>query len=184
MLHRYLCPCLILLALSSSACHTDVRDTKIENYLPIIASSLEGGSLALVLVGSEFRKNNNWTGCVGAKVISSAFLTASQVVRDPGGIFPGVSVDVSDCLNVRSDSVQVPDGAELKSLIISVVNSVLATVEYYVSQQKSSDCTAGQIGLAAIDYIRGAADPVISEITEFDGKIEIPPVKIDTSACP
>ena len=73
------------------ACHADVKDDKIDNYLPIIASSLEGGSLALILVGEEFRKANNWTGCVGAKVTSSAFRTASQVLRDPGGVFPSVS---------------------------------------------------------------------------------------------
>lgn len=174
---------ILVLTLSLTACKGQVKDDKIENYLPIIASSLEGGSFALLLIGEEFKDSNNWTGCVAAKATSSALYTASQVVKDPGGVFPSVSVDVQDCLNIRSESVQVPEGAELKDLILSVVTSVLSTVDYYITLQAKSDCKAAAIGKGAVQYVRGAAEPIVSEITEFDGVLEIPAVNIDFSSC-
>lgn len=174
---------LLISIFALSACRGQTKDDKIDNYLPIIASSLEGGSFALVLIGEEYKNSNNWTGCVAAYATSSALFTASQVVKDPGGVFPSVSVDVQDCLNIKKDSVQVPEGAELKDLILSVVNSVLSTVEYYVLLQSSTDCHATAIGLAAVEYVKGAAGPVVSEIAEFDGVLEIPAVVVDSSIC-
>lgn len=180
---RKFIPLFLILILCLPACRGQVKDDKIENYLPIIASSLEGGSFALLLIGGEFRDSNNWTGCVAAKATSSALFTASQVVKEPLGIFPSVSVNVQDCLNVKKTSVQVPEGTDLKNLILSVVTSVLSTVEYYIVLQSSTDCKAESIGKAAVLYVKGAAEPIVSEITDFDGVLEIPSVSINFSSC-
>ena len=158
-----------------------------DDFLPFIAMALEAGATASGIGKVEAKRSGSFTGCVTTGVVSSALNTASEAVVEASKknpTIPSVDVDVSDCLSL---SPYEPSGKEIPEEVGDLVGlwagAALNTSRFYAERLRSSNCEAYETVLSILTYVEGSVDPAANEISQPDGKLSIPAVKIDFSQC-
>jgi len=69
------------------------------------------------------------------------------------------------------------------ALVESIAGVAIIAGAHYATKLKATDCKKGELALGVLGYLSGMVKPIADEIAEPDGKISIPAVTLDLSAC-
>jgi hypothetical protein len=72
---------------------------------------------------------------------------------------------------------------DVAALVEGIAGVAIIAGSHYATKLKATDCKKGEIAVAALGYLSGMVKPIADEIADPDGKISIPAVPIDLSAC-
>lgn len=72
---------------------------------------------------------------------------------------------------------------EILEIVKGLVGVALHAASHYATKLQTTDCRKGTLALAAIVYVDGTVGPIVEEITTPDGKVSVPAVQVDLSAC-
>lgn len=174
-------------ALLAAGCkpHGSVKSP--EDYLPYVSMGLEAAGTAASIGHTEAKMKGAFAACVTTGVLESAFNTASDAVvgaATKAEQIPAVDVDVSVCLEYapkEPSGQEVSD--EVKDLIDSWAGTAIKQAKFFIDKLEATNCKGHKGGLAALAYVEQVLDPIVEEISEPDGKLSLPAVAIDLSAC-
>jgi len=126
----------------------------------------------------------NWKACVAAEVISEASRSSASALFNYGNVIPEVSVDVSECLALNPDFEPGTDSEEFATVITTLITSVLETAQL-VSERLTDEDQCGTLAyiVGALEYVKAATGPIVSEVTSPDGVIVLPEVSFDFTGC-
>lgn len=110
--------------------------------------------------------------CVVVEAVSSALVTAAEVVGTPTTL-PAVRVDVSRC-GLTQAVVEVPAAGD----------AALAAVAFVPALAAGADCPTAAWLNAATTYARGAGTAAVAELRAPDGVVEVPVVPVEVCAGP
>ena len=69
------------------------------------------------------------------------------------------------------------------ALVESIAGVAIIAGSHYATKLKATDCKKGELALGVLGYLSGMVKPIADEIADPDGKISIPAVTLDLSAC-
>jgi len=69
------------------------------------------------------------------------------------------------------------------AMVESIAGVAIIAAAHYAVKLKATDCKKGELALGVLGYLSGMVKPIADEIAEPDGKISIPAVPLDLSAC-
>lgn len=69
------------------------------------------------------------------------------------------------------------------ALVESIAGVAIIAGSHYATKLKAHDCKKGELALGVLGYLSGMVKPVADEIADPDGKVSIPAVTLDLSAC-
>jgi hypothetical protein len=82
---------------------------------------------------------------------------------------------------VATEAVQSSE--DVAALVEAIAGVAVLSGTHYATKLKATDCKKGELALAALGYLQGMIKPIADEIADPDGKISVPPVPVDLSAC-
>ena len=166
----------LALALSLTACHTQL------NPEPIIHTSLQGSLLVADTLADQYLASGQWEACVAAESVSAALTVVDSIVDGAEGI-PGVSVDVSACLDLNPDFA--PGNPEDPSLVsaIAFANQAFSAVEAILTFFKGDICGQAPGLFTAVLYLEMITPDILAEILSPDGVLEFSPMIVGDYVC-
>jgi hypothetical protein len=72
---------------------------------------------------------------------------------------------------------------DVAAMVESIAGVAIIAGNHYATKLKAVDCKKGELAIAALGYLSGMVKPIADEIADPDGKISIPAVTLDLSAC-
>jgi hypothetical protein len=132
---------------------------------------------------NEAIKDQNFAGCVASETLIGAFDSAGDALstRMMGEVvIPGFEVNLQDCL-VLTPSVETQEDAAV--WVEAIAGVAISAGTHYATKLRMSDCTKGELALAAMSYLRNMVNPITDEIANTDGVLVIPAVTVDLSSC-
>ena len=73
--------------------------------------------------------------------------------------------------------------AQVAALVEGIAGIAIIGATSYANKLKATNCTKGTAALAAIGYVSGMVKPIADEIADPDGKVSVPAMPVDLSAC-
>jgi len=164
------------LAISLTACHTQL------NPEPIIHASLQGSLLVADTLADQYLASGQWEACVAAESVSAALTVVDSIVDGAEGI-PGVSVDVSACLDLNPDFA--PGNPEDLSLVsaLAFANQAFTAVESILTFFKGDICDQAPGLFTVVLYLEMITPDILAEVLSPDGVIELPPMIVGSYVC-
>ena len=84
----------------------------------------------------------------------------------------------------ESDPAETTKGNEdAARLVEGIAGVAIIAGTHYANKLKATDCKKGTVALAALGYLSGMIKPIADEIASPDGKVSVPAVPVDMSAC-
>jgi len=84
----------------------------------------------------------------------------------------------------EADPAETTKGNEdAAALVEGIAGVAIIAGTHYANKLKTTDCKKGTVALAALGYLSGMIKPIADEIASPDGKVSVPPVPVDMSAC-
>jgi cell pole-organizing protein PopZ len=82
---------------------------------------------------------------------------------------------------VATEAVQSSE--DVAALVEAIAGVAILSGTHYATKLKATDCKKGELALSALGYLQGMIKPIADEIADPDGKISVPAVPVDLSAC-
>ena len=145
--------------------------------VPVIIAALESGSQIASVTADMAVESGDFIGCLVGDSLASALSTGSEGVAGnlEGNSLPAVSLELGDCFAIG----ETPEAMEIDNSVESLVSVSLSAVDaLVVAYSPQISCEAGAWVSASIEYARGVAGAVISELTEPNGSVSIPGVEV------
>lgn len=167
-----------------SGCSPKKGTANPDDYYPLILAALDGGRIATMIARNEFLAKGNFPGCVSMEAMIAGFSATGDALAgklQDQMVIPGFELDLAECMALREEN---PAGnQEVGPLISGTAEVALTTAEFYAMRMQLTNCKKGTAALAAIAYIRGLVDPVVSQVESPGATMTIPAVSVPLDAC-
>ncbi len=175
--------CLLSLT-GSAACKARGASLSPEEYLPLVALSLQSGETAAYIVRNEKVGSQDYQGCVLAETIAGGFGASSEALgsRMQGEIvFPELKVDLTACEEFKPrDYVLTEESAEVVS---ALTDASLSIAGVYAARLRASDCAKGVAAESAIRYMLGLSEYVLAFMRDPQPVFEYEARSVDFQQC-
>jgi hypothetical protein len=130
----------------------------------VVGRSLSAGSALATIAAASSAANDDGLGCLAWSAVGHVAGVASDelLVGRAVGAFPGLSVDVSICMELLE-----VDGLDIGPLVEVALDAVL---------REAAALTLGRSSCpvhAAMEWVRGAAPAILDELEHPDGIVEV-----------
>lgn len=180
----------MLLLLVGVGCSTSSQQG---SYLPILQGSLAASETLTTSAQAQAVQSRSLTACLASGALRGAIASASDALTvwsraEPDSYtLPGVKVDVSPCAPIANQERFEPLLSSEAAVEVRRYTEGLAPLALTVTRaavvSSGLDCRERLVVLAVLSYLEGALPPVVEELVEPDGLVEIPAVKLELASC-
>lgn len=155
------------------------------SYTPILSASLVGAQGVVQAFKDKQVQEKNLIGCYTTSALYSALGAANGAISDwakgKQTYFPGVDVDVSECMKlVPVEGLPLSEQAQnnvriLAGPVVEMANAALANTK--------ATCQEKLIASAVTHYLGSIVDIIMKEVVIPKGKITLPSLSINFTPC-
>ena len=173
---------LILLAI---ACLPKNSTVETIDYGPLVAQAVQTGAALAAIQQVNAVEREDYAACLVYSGITTALNAGTSIIlveADARFALPAVDLDISDCLALGES----PDGVDIAYLDLLAdlaLGGVEALLISYADATRATACESWLRGALVTRYARGVVTAVATELSNPDGKVQIPAVSSDLAEC-
>lgn len=172
----------VLLALGGAGCGG--------SHTQSLSTTLQTGQLLAEGARSQSLYQGSQVGCYASSVSVAALGSSYEALAlyddAAGGVqgIPGIKVDYSQCEPLHEEGFQGLMSSGTGNLVRGWASALFGVVQILSGQLGLElDCEERALTLAVVSYLDGAVVAILEELTAPNGRVSIPAVNLNLSAC-